>query len=78
MREFYNSQDVQDAEWLIQTNDSLNHGIAAMLWAWRVIKWYMDMYLYVRSKVIKGLDLSAAISKAERLYNLGLLRFGVG
>ncbi len=78
MREFYHSQDVRDAEWLIQTNDSLNHGLPAMAWAWRVITWYLDLYKHVRSQVISlKMTVHAALDNTLRLVKLGIVEFGV-
>lgn len=79
MREFYHSQDIKDAEWLIQSNESLNHGIQAMIWAWRVIKWYMDLYEHVRSQVVRlHVTVRVALDNTLRLVKCGVLRFGIG
>ena len=79
MREFYHSTDVQDAEWLIQTNEKFNHNVQTMLWAWRVIKWYMDLYEHVRSQVSRlRMSVRAALDNTLRLVKCGVLRFGIG
>ena len=76
--EFYHSQDVLDAEWLIQTNETLNHGIPAMIWAWRVITWYLDLYKHVKSQVVNlKLSTRAALDNTLRLVKLGVVSFGV-
>lgn len=40
----FSNEDVQDAEWIIQTSNQLDHGILAQLWAWRVINWYLNLH----------------------------------
>lgn len=77
-REFYHSQDVRDAEWLVQTNESLDHGIPAMIWAWRVITWYLDFRSHVQSQVLRlQVSFRAAIDNTVRLVKCGVLKFGV-
>jgi hypothetical protein len=79
MREFYHSQDIKDAEWIIQTNENLNHGLPAMMWAWRVIKWYLDLYEHVRSQVSRlHIPIRTALDNTLRLVKCGVLRFGIG
>lgn len=76
--EFYHSQDVLDAEWLIQTSETLNHGIPAMIWAWRVITWYMDFRSHVQSQVRRlHMSIRAAIDNTVRLIKCGVLRLGI-
>ena len=76
--EFYHSQDVRDAEWLVQTNESLYHGIPAMIWAWRVITWYLDFRSHVQSQVRRlHVSFRAAIDNTVRLVKCGVLKFGV-
>ncbi len=62
--EYYSRQDVLDAEWLIQTSESLNHGTIALLWAWKVINWYLGMYANVVYLIKReGMSLRAAFNK---------------
>jgi hypothetical protein len=78
IKEFYHSQDVRDAEWLIQTNEQLDHGLSSMAWAWRVIAWYLDLYKHVRSQVISlKVTVRAALDNTLRLVKLGIVEFGV-
>ena len=44
---FYSKQDVTIAEWLLNTQNRLNHGITALLWAQRVLIWYSQFYQHV-------------------------------
>lgn len=46
---FFSRQDVADAEWIINSDASLNHGVVHLLWAWKVINWYLNMYQKVKA-----------------------------
>ena len=41
---FYSKEDVGIAEWLLNTQNRLNHGIVPLLWALRVMTWYSQFY----------------------------------
>jgi hypothetical protein len=40
----FTMDDVDDAVWLINTDEKLNHGVEPMLWAWKVVMWYLNLY----------------------------------
>lgn len=44
---FYSKEDVGIAEWLLNTQNRLNHGIVPILWALRVTTWYAQFYQHV-------------------------------
>lgn len=44
---FYSKEDVGIAEWLLNTQNRLNHGIVPILWALRVMTWYAQFYQHV-------------------------------
>jgi hypothetical protein len=77
-KEFYHKVDVDIAEWVIQTNEQLDHGTPTVMWAWRVITWYLDLYRHVRSQVISlKVTVRAALDNTLRLVKLGVVSFGV-
>ncbi len=41
-RVFYSREDVSLAEWVLQTSETLNQGLITILWALKVIYWYME------------------------------------
>lgn len=45
---FFSKEQVLDAEWIIQTDNQLNHGLPHTLWAWKVINWYLNFYNKVK------------------------------
>jgi hypothetical protein len=53
---FYSRQDVEDASWILSTMHTLNHGIAAELWAAKVIAWYHNFISFVKERVAKIRD----------------------
>ena len=44
---FYSKEDVGIAEWLLNTQNRLNHGLVPLLWALKVMTWYAQFYQHV-------------------------------
>lgn len=53
---FYSRQDVEDAYWIIQTSNTLNHGLMAELWAAKVIAWFQNFLSLIKERVAKIRD----------------------
>lgn len=52
---YFSRQDVEDAEWIIQTSNQLDHGIEPLLWAWKVVNWYLNFYTRIKKIVLSKL-----------------------
>lgn len=52
--EFYSQQDVEDACWILETNNSLNHGIVFEVWAAKVLAWYYNFINLVEERIVKA------------------------
>ena len=40
----FHREDVDDALWIINTSETLNHGVESLMWAWKVVLWYLNLH----------------------------------
>lgn len=63
----FSRQDVNDALWIINSDAELNHGLPFMIWAWKVIAWYMNLYNIVKSRFTKLVSQGLSVTVEEIL-----------
>lgn len=60
---FFSKEDVADAGWILETQDTLDHGLCNLIWAAKVIAWFQNFLQLIRDRVavIRGRGLSTNI-----------------
>ena len=60
---FFSKQDVADAGWILETQDTLNHGLCNLIWAAKVIAWFQNFLQLIRDRVavIRGRGITTSI-----------------
>lgn len=77
-RVFYSREDVSLAEWVIRTADTLNQGIITVLWALKVLYWYIEFRATCHYYLIKypGLTHQQIVDKVSYRIRNGYLSIG--
>jgi len=60
---FFTKQDVADAGWILETQDTLRHRLCDLIWAAKVIAWFQNFLQLIRDRVavIRGRGITTNI-----------------